>query len=194
MFSGSICICGFSESVCGSDGTTYSSQCKADCEGVSVACKGTCPCKATFSNEFSAELHTGEEPPSDCCPDVSNPICGTDGQTYQNENCATCKGVSVACLGGCPCGNVACTCVSVVDPVCGTDGLDYQNECLAGCEGAGVECKGTCPCSGQCVCTQEYAPVCSTTGQQYGNKCEAACDKAEIACEKECPCQTRKGN
>ncbi|GMH35842.1 hypothetical protein BSKO_03710 [Bryopsis sp. KO-2023] len=43
--------CGCSDSVnemvCGVNGETFGSSCKATCEGVAVACKGICPCRST---------------------------------------------------------------------------------------------------------------------------------------------------
>ncbi|XP_062602792.1 serine protease inhibitor dipetalogastin-like [Saccostrea cucullata] len=71
------------------------------------------------------------------CIQVYNPVCGINGRTYSNSGCAGCAGVSVQCMGECPCrspGNPGnCACPFIYDPVCGFNGRTYSNSCTARC-------------------------------------------------------------
>ena len=37
------------------------------------------------------------------CPKISSPVCGADGESYENPCLAKCAGTTVACSGFCPC-------------------------------------------------------------------------------------------
>lgn len=84
------------EPVCGDDNTTYSNNCQLDCARVNQSCEGECPCGSGSDDE--GILLTACR-----CPDVYEPICGNNGETYQNACYAGCKAVTVDCLGKCPC-------------------------------------------------------------------------------------------
>ena len=71
---------------CGSDGITYGSSCLRECEGVSLACFGECPCTTEI-----------------ICSAIYSPICGKDGKTYGNSCELQVAGVESACNGKCPC-------------------------------------------------------------------------------------------
>merc|ERR1712198_107788 len=74
--------------ICGTDGQTYSNNCKASCNNVQPACDGECPC---------------QQEPGCVCPAVFEPVCGADGKTYSNSCQALCSKTQVNCQGECPC-------------------------------------------------------------------------------------------
>lgn len=91
------------------------------------------------------------------CPYVLDPVCGSDGKTYQNEcllNCARIQNpyLSVIRRGRCDGNGIIiqpgpgvvqrppaiaqrppCICPYYLDPVCGSDGRTYQNICEFNC-------------------------------------------------------------
>jgi hypothetical protein len=195
--------------VCGCDGNTYGNACEAEAVGINVASEGECPPPPCTDND---DCLTGEycgKDLSDCggigecltrplgCPDVWNPVCGCDGNTYGNECEAQAAGVNVAQNGECP--QPSCTdnsdcevteycdktvddcdgvgecltrplgCPDVWDPVCGCDGITYGNDCEAQAAGINVDITGVCP---QPPCSDNI----ECTVNEYCEKAVGDCD------------------
>ncbi|MFO0748750.1 MAG: Kazal-type serine protease inhibitor [Myxococcota bacterium] len=106
--------------VCGADGNTWPSACRALCAGVAVAvddaCAVACPDLAACSAPCFGLRAIG----ADGCP-----TCECLGDFAQNpESCAACPEAAA--------------------PVCGSDGVTYRNRCKARCAGARVMVDGAC--------------------------------------------------
>jgi len=160
-------------SVCGCDGTTYTNSCMAAgaginedntgnaCSGV-VTCTANADCTSGFCYKTSCEASAEgvcTEPPL-LCLTIGTPVCGCDGNTYNNECLAKKAEVSTDatgvacgaevscssnadCLDSEYCAKTACgdatgtctkiplTCKPLTSEVCGCDNTVYPNACYA---------------------------------------------------------------
>ncbi len=103
----------FWDPVCGCDGTTYSNACFAAMAGVNVDYSGECSTITyCYGNDMcapdeychfnSCDAETGIcLPRPDICPELWDPVCGCDGQTYGNACEAARAGISLLHEGEC---------------------------------------------------------------------------------------------
>ncbi|XP_062600250.1 serine protease inhibitor dipetalogastin-like [Saccostrea cucullata] len=63
------------------------------------------------------------------CSSLYRPVCGENGQSYDNACLAGSVGVQIAHQGMCN-----CPCPKDLRPVCGYNGVTYHNACLAKCD------------------------------------------------------------
>ncbi len=141
--------------------------CEQDPEAQSP-CVGVCvPPETPQQCSFDSECRPGHlcadgqcRLPCNCSP-VYNPVCGADGQTYNNPCEARCAQQPVTSVGAC----------------CPSDSLDG---CGVQCEnGFAVDGDGCeiCACreAPPCECQPVENPVCGADDQTYLNPCEAQC-------------------
>ncbi|XP_048031954.1 double-headed protease inhibitor, submandibular gland-like isoform X5 [Megalobrama amblycephala] len=127
--------------VCGSDGKTYDNEC--------LLCAAIKESNTTILIQKQGECDPPQEPdckpygPSDACPLIYDPVCGSDGKTYGNV-CVLCAAIResnttilIVKQGECdqpqkpdckPYPSNACP--LHYDPVCGSDGKTYGNVCM----------------------------------------------------------------
>jgi len=147
------------------------------CEGYAQGCVGVClrelACDEDGGCAAGYFCQDGRCQSRCACSRVYEPVCGVDGQSYDNACVAACAGIDVVKLGRCceavpcsqscpmgyardvdgcllcECANTpSCVCTDLHNPVCGlwAGGVqaDYANACLALCAGAQEVSPGPC--------------------------------------------------
>jgi hypothetical protein len=110
--------------VCGCDGKTYSSECYANTQGVSITSADACPSSSTTCGGI-----TGMQcPDGQYCDFPTATNCGSGDQT------GTCRDKNVVCP------QVTGTALEV----CGCDGKTYFNSCAAQQAGVAIASSGAC--------------------------------------------------
>ncbi len=94
------------------------------------------------------------------CALIFDPVCGCDGNTYDNACNAAAVGINVETAGACVVG-----------------GCQTNSDCPTGeyCEKAIGDCSGSGTCAVMpFICTTIFDPVCGCDGNTYSNACNAA--------------------
>jgi hypothetical protein len=184
--------------VCGCDGQTYDNACLAARAGVSVGSDGPCraavqrcdagnACAAGTFCDYGASCGDGGlagvcAPVPEVCRDVDAPVCGCDGQTYDNACLAAVAGVSVVADGPCR-AMTARRCGGAADLSCGRgEYCDLGDQCGRDAR------RGTCePLPQSCRAVDD--PVCGCDGRTYDSPCLAA--RAGVTVASDGPCRAR---
>ncbi|KAM6976940.1 agrin-like [Aplochiton taeniatus] len=192
------CMCPLScqgvatETVCGSDGRDYSSECELHrqaCQSqknVRLQRQGPCdPCKDHNDLELSCRVEPRTQrpitfgPPDSCLPD-QEPLCASNGHTYASqchmERTALMRGLDLKKIHPGPCKAI--------------EGCKEECKFNAVCL---VERKGGARCSCEPIhCDATYRPLCGKDGRTYPNDCErrkAEClGKSHILVKQQGPC------
>ena len=131
---------------------------------------------------FISTNSTGQDQNDINCSDNFNPVCGKDGNTYQNACLAELSDASIDFEGVCKDETLVCN--DDFNPVCGKNDVTYHNSCFAAI--AGIEIDTLKACVDDNGCPNIFEPVCGMNGRTYKNRCEANIDRVVVQRIGEC--------